>query len=299
MDRIIYNQQGSYLYPLLTPTGTYRPASQYPNIPTLSHQPATAAEKARQNATTATYNAYAAQAAAARAQAAAIQASRKEAATAAARLTMLQSKVTPASKGNPWSFVGAYRMGGATPTPVAAPVYRPAPIPCPMYRLAPPPAPAPAPRGSNWSYNPAGYYFRRQSAAAATYNAYAAQAAAAARAQVAAIQAARDEAAAAARLAMLQPKVTQASKGNPWSFVGGAYRLGEAATAPVQTPASVYRPAPVMTTPVYKQVPAPAPVYRPVSVPVSVYRPAPPSAPAPAPMGSNWTYNPNGYYFHR
>ncbi|KAI5813272.1 hypothetical protein BZA77DRAFT_296072 [Pyronema omphalodes] len=177
MDRIIYNHQGSYLYPLLTPTGTYQPASQYPNIPTyeqhLASARATAAEKARQSAAAATYNAYAAQAAAARAQAAAIQASRNEAAVAAAaRLAMMQPKATPASTGNPWSFVGgAYRMGAAAPAPVAAPVYRPVPAPAPVmvpaYRPvpvpvpAPVPAPAPAPGGSQWTYNPAGYYVRR------------------------------------------------------------------------------------------------------------------------------------------
>ncbi|KAI5816646.1 hypothetical protein BZA77DRAFT_293247 [Pyronema omphalodes] len=176
MDRIIYNQQGSYLYPLLTPTGAYQPATQYPKIPTSSNLPFTAtstAEKARQAAATATYNAYAAQAAASRAQVAAIQASRNEAAAAAARLAMLQPKVTQ-EKGNPWSFVGgAYRMGAAAPAPdaapvyrpvpILAPVYRPAPIPCSIYRPAPPPAPAPATAqsGGQWTYNPGGYYVRR------------------------------------------------------------------------------------------------------------------------------------------
>ncbi|KAI5813273.1 hypothetical protein BZA77DRAFT_120658 [Pyronema omphalodes] len=182
MDRIIYNQQGSYLYPLLTPTGTYQPASSYPNAPGysyLSSTLATAAEKSRQSAAAATYNAYAAQAAAARAQAAAIQAAHNEAAVAAAaRLAMMQPKATPASKGNPWNFVGgAYRMGAAATAPVVAPVYRPVPapapvvvpayrpahIPVPVYRPAPAPvpAPAPAPSGSQWTYNPAGYYVRR------------------------------------------------------------------------------------------------------------------------------------------
>ncbi|KAI5816644.1 hypothetical protein BZA77DRAFT_293244 [Pyronema omphalodes] len=186
MDRIIYNQQGSYLYPLLTPTGAYQPAAQYPKIPTSSNLPFTAtstAEKARQAAATATYNAYAAQAAATRAQAAAIQASRNEAA------------------------------------------------------------------------------------------------------------------AAAARLAMLQPKVTQASMGNSWSFVGGAYRMGGAATAPTQNPTPVYRPAPVTTTPVYGFVPAQPPVYRPAPVMAPAFRPAP--IPAPVPGGSHWTYNPAGYYVRR
>ncbi|KAI5816647.1 hypothetical protein BZA77DRAFT_293248 [Pyronema omphalodes] len=163
MDRIIYNHQPPYLYPLLTPTGTYNPASRYPGIQTSVHLPPTpaiTAEKARQAAATATYNAYAAQAAASRAKVAAIHASRYE---AAARLAILQPKVTPADKGNSWSLVGgAYRMGAAT-APVTAPVCTLTPIPVPIYRRIPIAAPAhvPAPSGGQWTYGPAGYYVHR------------------------------------------------------------------------------------------------------------------------------------------
>ncbi|CCX33741.1 Protein of unknown function [Pyronema omphalodes CBS 100304] len=122
----------------------------------------------------------------------------------------------------------------------------------------------------------------RRTAAAAVHNAYAAQAAAA-RTQAAAIQAARDQAAAraaaAARLAMLQPRVIPAPaqpQGNPWVFQGGAYRIGQAAPAPV------YRPA-----------------YVPAPVPAPVYRPAPAPAPAPAAGGNHWTYNQAGYYVRK